>query len=213
MCVFRFVSFTDPSRAPLTASEFYASRAARARTVANRSRHSSPPSCQLFLRLTPAPRAHSSLFTEYSSSCDRSCHIFSVLSSEPVTSSYGSRAAATPTLPEGATAAEVTMSVWPLRIYSSRAAATRTVRESAAGTIHVHTLKSLPEASSRLPYASRRRAARTLGWNFSHSSSSGPCSDATSLPLAVRQIWISPFMSPVAHRSPAVLKAIAHTLS
>ena len=105
------------------------------------------------------------------------------------------------------------MSVWPLRIYSSRAAAARTVRESAAGTIHVHTLKSLPEASSRLPYASRRRAARTLGWNFSHSSSSGPCSDATSLPLAVRQIWISPFMSPVAHRSPAVLKAMAHTLS
>lgn len=208
-----FVSFTEPSRAPLTASEFYASRTTHARTVANKSKHSSPPSCQLFLRLTSMPHVHSSLFTECISSCERSCHSFSVLSSEPVTSNYASRPRTDLTLPEGVTAADVTVPVWPLRIYVSRPCATPTVGSSLVYVIQVHTLKSLPDANSMLPYGSRPRAVRTFGWNFSHSSSSGPCNDATHLPLAVCHTLMIPFISPVAHRSPAALKAIALTLS
>lgn len=64
-----------------------------------------------------------------------------------------------------------------------------------------------------LPYGSRLRAVRTFGWNFSHSSSSGPCSDATHLPLTVCHTLITPFISPVAHRSPVALKAMVLTLS
>ena len=78
--------------------------------------HSRPPSCQLFLRVTAPRHTHASLFTEYSNSCVRSCHIFSVLSSEPVTSIYVSCPRTASTFPDGVTAAEVTMSVWPLSI-------------------------------------------------------------------------------------------------
>ena len=81
------------------------------------------------------------------------------------------------------------------------------------GTIHIHTLKSLPDVSRMSAYGKRTAPPPTFGWNFSHSSSSGPSSVITSLPFAVFQTWIIPFMSPVAQYSPLALYATAHTLS